>query len=191
MAWKALRSAPRTLPDPEKPEGSGEPEEDKTSSDNEADASLASAETAPPRQEIIDRIQPYVAPGRLEEAATVVQSLMISERHSGPLPSAREFGRYDVVLPGAGDRILGMAESEQRHRQELEKKVVWSDAALKGRGQFFAIGGLVAALAVVSLFAYLKAPTQGASLGGAVILGIVALFLGQKWFPPKNGDEDD
>ena len=49
-----------------------------------------------------------------------------AERHlaiatySGPLPDPATFEAYDHTTPGAGERILAMAEKEQAHRHKME-----------------------------------------------------------------------
>jgi len=35
-----------------------------------------------------------------------------------------DFGRYEVVLPGAAERILSMAEKQADHRRTLESTVI-------------------------------------------------------------------
>ncbi len=42
--------------------------------------------------------------------------------YSGPLPDAAQMERYERTLPGAADRIIAMAESEEEHRHEVEKR---------------------------------------------------------------------
>jgi hypothetical protein len=79
-----------------------------------------------------------------------------------------------------------MTEREQVHRQGLESQVVAGDLRLKGRGQMFAAFALVVSLVVVCVFVFLAHPVEGATLGGAIIIGVVALFLGQRWSPGAN-----
>ena len=51
-------------------------------------------------------------------------TLVHAEHWSGPLPPPAALQRYDEVLPGAAERILAMAETEQQHRMEQEKAFV-------------------------------------------------------------------
>jgi uncharacterized membrane protein len=84
--------------------------------------------------------------------------------HSGPLPAAAELGNYEIVLPGAADRILHMAEEQDEHRRNLEKFVIRSDA-------WRANAGLAAGL-IVSLAGFWAAYRLGMAghdwLGGAI-----------------------
>lgn len=43
-----------------------------------------------------------------------------SVTYSGPLPPSAEMERYESITPGAADRILTMAEQQQRHRHIQE-----------------------------------------------------------------------
>jgi len=47
---------------------------------------------------------------------------------SGPLPPAADLAAYDAVVPGCAERIVAMAESEQKHRHHLEDTVLTSDS---------------------------------------------------------------
>lgn len=141
------------------------------------------------KQEILERLEPYVFPERAGAAVDAVNALIVQQSHSGPLPLAREFDGYESVLPGAADRILAMAEREQAHRQGLENTVVAKESGMRDRGQAFALVALLAMLAIVALLAYWHYPTQATTLGGTIILGVIALFLGQR-FLPKSKDND-
>lgn len=49
---------------------------------------------------------------------TNIQYRHIMYRH-GPLPESQEFARYETILPGAANRILSMAERQQRTSSRL------------------------------------------------------------------------
>lgn len=50
------------------------------------------------------------------------RSIAVQMARFGPLPPADEFESYEMTTPGAGDRIISMAEEEQKHRQKMELK---------------------------------------------------------------------
>ena len=52
-------------------------------------------------------------------------AMYFSRRFSGPLPSPDAFREYEDVLPGAADRILGMAEFQLRQRTSSQKMGLW------------------------------------------------------------------
>ena len=54
-----------------------------------------------------------------EPQAQLMQRLLRS--HQGPLPSPESFASYEQTLPGAGDRILRLAEDEAQHRRSEEQ----------------------------------------------------------------------
>lgn len=140
----------------------------------------------PQVEEALDELRPLILPGKEEEAGVVLEAYF--ESHRGPLPPASELRNYDLVLPGAAERILSMAEREQRHRHELESTIVGTEAALRARGQWFALAALIASLLVVTSFAAFGAPEAGAWLGGAIIVAVVGSFLGQRLM--KRGTQD-
>lgn len=53
------------------------------------------------------------------------QELIYAEQvHLGPLPHPEIMKGYDMVVPGAAERILKMAETQSEHRQSIEKEVI-------------------------------------------------------------------
>ena len=75
----------------------------------------------------------------------------LARMSSGPLPQADEFAKYENAVPGAGDRILAMAEREQAHRHEKENKAMDYTARDVGRGAWM---GMAVSLSFVALAAY-------------------------------------
>ena len=65
-------------------------------------------------------------------------NVTLTASYSGPLPPAAQFEKYEQVVPGAGARILTMAENQSQHRQELEKRVVIGNLANERLGAIFA-----------------------------------------------------
>ncbi len=67
------------------------------------------------------------------------------EGYSGPLPHPAILEKFDALIPNGAERIMAMVEAEQRHRHELEQKIVALDGNEAGasrnaerRGQFLA-----------------------------------------------------
>jgi uncharacterized membrane protein len=54
--------------------------------------------------------------------------------------------KYNEALPTAAERIVAMAESQLKHRQELEKQVVGSNCKAQQRGPIY---GLIVCLAAI------------------------------------------
>jgi|SRR5271154_3497962 len=66
---------------------------------------------------------------------------------SGPLPPPEVLEKYNQAMPGLAERIINMAEQQARHRQEIEKTVINSNAFVQKVGPF--LGFIVAMTAVV------------------------------------------
>lgn len=54
-------------------------------------------------------------------------SFAVAKHHSGPLPAPEDLARYEQLLPGAAERIIAMAELEQKHRVTMERDAMDSD----------------------------------------------------------------
>ncbi|MDP1633348.1 MAG: DUF2335 domain-containing protein [Gallionellaceae bacterium] len=120
------------------------------------------------------------------------QQVQVSHQkvHHGPLPAPEDLQRYDELLPGAAERIIAMAEMEQRHRHEQEKKAIASELATREtlqttemsridgvmrsdkRGQY--LGAFVSILAISgAIYIAESQPWVAGALVGLPILGIV------------------
>ena len=120
-----------------------------------------------------------------EGAHGLVQSLLsVESSYSGPFPSAESFRKYEETTPGAGDRILSMAEYEQRHRHEVEKIAL--EASIEDAKQAREAGRraqwMAWSLALVVLvfgcgLIYLGHQTAGILLSSGTLVGIIVAFL--------------
>lgn len=112
-------------------------------------------------------------------------AMYFSKKFSGPLPSPEAFREYENVLPGAADRILGMAEFQLHQRASSQKMGLWVMFII-------AIGFLIASIALAVLTAPAAAvlfpvvPTLVS--GGAYVYG-----LRKRSEPPQlpPGDDND
>lgn len=101
--------------------------------------------------------------------------------YSGPIPSAAELERYEQVCPGLADRLvnmaerqISMAESQMKHRQVLENKVISTNARLSYMGLLsgFILGGAGLGAAVYLIL-------EGKQLGGgAAFVASLATLAG-------------
>lgn len=53
------------------------------------------------------------------EPQAVDVTAITAATHIGPLPTPADFREYDTIVPGAGNRILTMAEKEQDLRADI------------------------------------------------------------------------
>lgn len=121
-----------------------------------------------------------------------VVSAQKHELFSGPLPPPATFDQYEKILPGAADRILKMAETEQNNyyaleREKLERESAASrtDSRIRLLGLLF---GFIFALGIIA--AALMAIRKGMGVpacffASAAIVGVVRAFL----FIAKPGKE--
>ena len=79
-----------------------------------------------------------------DEGEPVVQARaeMAAAAYSGPLPPPEWFRQYEAVVPGIGDRMMTVVESEvtdqhaeSEHRRNMEREVVGAGITLAKRGQ--------------------------------------------------------
>jgi len=119
----------------------------------------------------------------------VLQLLAASYR--GPLPPASELLRYDEVLPGLAERIIGSWESETLHRRSLEQQDASVAAKLLLRGQL-----LAASLATLFFGGSVYLMSTGSGVAGmavvvAEIVALVAVFvIGRGRDAPRQAGRD-
>jgi uncharacterized membrane protein len=95
----------------------------------------------------------------------------------GPIPPPEVLTKYNEALPNAAERIVAMAESQLRHRQNLETRVIESNCKAQQRGPVY---GLIVCLAAIGGGVYLIHSGQQASGLAAIItplVGIVGVFI--------------
>lgn len=91
--------------------------------------------------------------------ATTVQSF------AGPLLPPEMLARYNDVIPNGAERIMAMAEEQQKHRHRLELKVVTSNSLDQRLGLFF---GFIILAGVAASGVWLV--VQGKDVSGAAAL---------------------
>ena len=107
-----------------------------------------------------------------EEESTHESSRVVrleAQAWRGPLPPPEQLQQYEVVVPGAGDRILRMAEEEQRHRLDRQQSVL--DLASVAQSQAFKLRTLGVLLTVLFVVAGTTLTVQGQATGGLTLLG--------------------
>lgn len=77
------------------------------------------------------------------------------EQWQGPLPPPAVLEKFNQIVPGSADRILKMAENEQRARINYDRDGLSATTAEARRGQ------------------YLGATISGVAIVGAVITGVM------------------
>ncbi len=101
----------------------------------------------------------------------------------GPIPPPEILSNYEQLQPGAADRILAMAESETRHRQEMERmaltaevKGLTSEAKDTQRGQYCGLTIGIVAILSGTYAAVNGAPWAGGFIGTGGVVALVSAF---------------
>ena len=108
--------------------------------------------------------------------------LVHQEAYQGPLPHPDLLVKYEEIIPGSAERILSMAEKEQKHRHQLENEVIKKEIAQKGRGLNF---GFTLALLIIVVGAYLLIIDKSLQ-GFSLILGSIAMIIAPFFFNKNN-----
>ena len=122
----------------------------------------------------MENIQQRSGAGKIVHAQTVQQVF-----RQGPLPPPEDLKGYNDVLPGAADRILSMAETEQKHRHGMEDRDLKYRVSLTGLGQILGftlglaaiVGGIVLLALGKNIAGFGTLILAVASLAGAFIYG--------------------
>ncbi len=132
-------------------------------------------------QEVPDDILIGVLTERIQrepstEVKKVVQAVS-KHTFSGPIPPPSMLGEYDAVHDGLANRIVSMAESQQAHRQALEKESVVAAIKTESRGQNYA---LFVSMLIIAGSLYLidgGKEISGSILAGGTLTGLAYLFI--------------
>ena len=84
---------------------------------------------------------------------------------------------YNDAVANGAERILSMAESQARHRMEMEEKALESDRRLAQTGQWIGLAVVLAVLALGGYMAYLGATTAAVATIGIDVVGLAAVFV--------------
>lgn len=111
---------------------------------------------------------------------------------SGPIPPPSMLGDYDSVHDGLADRLVAMAESQQKHRQHLEAEAVGAAIKTENRGQSYA---LIVSLLIIAGALYLidsGKEVSGSILAGGTLTGLAYIFItGKKKEKPSIDDDPE
>ncbi len=138
--------------------------------------------TEEPNAEVVESDLPeseVIEKEAVEVGKVVVKA--IKEEFSGPIPHPDIIEKYERILPGAADRIISMAENQATHRQDMERKMIESEARDGLLGVVFAfllgIGCLIACVVVVCLVPKSAGAISSAFLGVTGIGSITTSFI--------------
>jgi uncharacterized membrane protein len=131
-------------------------------------------------QETSQASNPLSAKDRKSQAGKSTEVLEVIQAYSqfsGPLPPPSTLKGYEDILPGCADRIIAMAEAQQRHRFEIEGRVVAGNVSAQSRGQHYALIVVLAFALIGGALAYFGKSATGLTTMLAPIGGVAGLFI--------------
>ena len=132
-------------------------------------------EAAPDEVEVVDA--EHVGPSPATPVARHRRLDVRAEESSytSPLPSPDDLGKYEAIIPGAGQRLLSAGEKEQEHRHQLESRLAALDEG--AMPQFFS-GQRRGHLISLALGVGYEVVMAVAILSGAAVPGVVGAAAG-------------
>jgi len=114
---------------------------------------------------------------RIAKPKSNSNALITAAAFSGPIPHPSILVQYNQIAPNAADRIIGMAEKQSDHRQEIEKKVINSEIINSTLGLL--CGFLIGLSAIVGgvLCIMNGHSTGGVMVSGGGISGLAGVFV--------------
>ena len=109
-----------------------------------------------------------------QENKEILLGVSQSKFHQGPLPAPEDLFRYEKICPGAADRIIKMAEKEQKYLNKLRYKEYRS----LRMGLIFGFISFIALIALTFSAIYYDKPWIAAVLIAAA--STCGLFINQK-----------
>ena len=117
-----------------------------------------------------------------ERRVSVARGLTVQETtFSGPLPPLPMYEGYERAFPGSANRILTLAEEEQRGRDAWETRALTAEVEERKRGQW--IG---AALAVFCIAGAIYLAANGEQLVAAILAGVSAVGIVGRFLPARR-----
>ncbi|MFO7775469.1 MAG: DUF2335 domain-containing protein [Candidatus Hydrogenedentota bacterium] len=112
--------------------------------------------------------------------------------YQGPLPPAKALREYGDIDPSFPERCIRMAEQEQQHRHDIQRKKVDAEVASIRRGQLGAIVlGLVALIAAVPVAIWSNA-AAGVFVALFGMVSVMArVLMGMRADRPEKDEEEE
>lgn len=104
----------------------------------------------------------------------------------GPLPPPRDLREYEQVVQGAAERILRMAEREQRVGHELAIDGARNAALATRRGQIVGLVSVVSALGAAVWLGYQGHGIAAGAVGTTTVVGLATAFVATRRHAPAT-----
>jgi len=106
-----------------------------------------------------------------------IKAQVTAQQFSGPVPHPEILLGYDKILPGAAERILVMAERDQKHQIEIETSAQHLVAREIRRGQIFGLTVSISAFITSIVSLILGFEKAAMVIGGTTVVGLVTVFV--------------
>ena len=97
--------------------------------------------------------------------------------YSGPLPTANELGKYEQICQGAADRIIGMAEKQAEHRQNIETIAIKAATERSVLGVKYAYHIALGAFLLSGVCFCFDHAIAGGAIFGSTLISIISAFI--------------
>ena len=118
------------------------------------------------------------------EEAYRQEMLIEASAWAGPLPKPDILRRYDEILPGAAERILKMAEDQQKHHHDQERRqlemylmAVQSDSKRSNRGLWAGFAITLVGLGGGIILVYAGHDWAGGVIAGLNLASVAGVFV--------------
>lgn len=109
------------------------------------------------------------------------------ELHVGPIPTPDHLAKYNEIDSSFANRIMVMAENEQKHRHiedakliKTQRAVLRSDAISRFVSPGFALLAVTFICALSAYAFYLDHPKSGTTIATTIVIGLAGAFLKQQ-----------
>lgn len=127
------------------------------------------------------------SPSRPPQPPEVTGSTAIRiQEFIGPLPPPRDLRDYEQVVEGAAERILQMAEREQRVGHELGIAAATTTALAVRRGQIVGLVSVMSALAAAVWLGHQGHGIAAGAVGTTTVVGLATAFVATRRHSPAK-----
>lgn len=141
----------------------------------------------PELSELLDDVDP-------RQRSVIIHSIhqaIRRESFSGPIPHPDLLKGYEEIQRGFAERIIVMAEEEQRHQIRCEQEIVHSSSSQSSRGQWFGFSIAILFLCGAVVLGLYGHDWLAGILGGGTLVSLVAVFLSNRPSSMKKRNDDE
>lgn len=139
------------------------------------------------RELVREHVREALSVAEAEGSGAVIQTLQMSVMRQAPLPTPQEMAGYKEVDPDLPARITGMAERALEVRSEDQRAFRRTES----RRPLYAFCAVLAVVVGGTLIGVFGEPRAGAWVIGTTVVGLAAVFLGEKWIEKRANPPDE